>query len=422
MGQNNSSFDNIIPDSEVNENKLMTYEKLFSLPSCGYSLSRYSVVDKESAEVKQMLQSLALATETKQFPINGDVKFDKCLASIFGNVIGDSLGCPTEFSNVRYNSTEVKGFDLAVWTHPKYNHFGLKPGQWTDDASMMNCLAESLIACNGFNPIDLRVRFSAWVYFGYCNAFGYNEVPRSSVGLGGNISLSINEFDQECSEYTKMGDKNTSGNGSIMRNAPIAIYFAKSGDLAEAEKIARLQSLTTHQGDEAAECCRLLTHICMKAFEGGDKTTVLTNLPQTFKSDIYSITCLVNAMQEEKHENNKDHHLKDRNWNWKHENHRYSPTRSVKQPGYIGSYAMDNLCMSLHCIWTTDSFTESLLKCVNMRGDSDSVAAVVGQMAGAFYGFSSIPADWLTTVLQWDPYGLIPYRAKLLYENGYQKK
>jgi ADP-ribosyl-[dinitrogen reductase] hydrolase len=43
---------------------------------------------------------------------------------------------------------------------------------------------------------------------------------------------------------------------------------------------------------------------------------------------------------------------------------------------------MDNLSMSLHCIWTTNSFSEALLKCVNMRGDSDSVAAVVGQMAG----------------------------------------
>lgn len=48
----------------------------------------------------------------------------------------------------------------------------------------MNCLAESLIACGGFDPVDLRVRFSAWVYFGYCNAFGYNNVPRASVGLG----------------------------------------------------------------------------------------------------------------------------------------------------------------------------------------------------------------------------------------------
>jgi hypothetical protein len=80
----------------------------------------------------------------------------------------------------------------------------------------------------------------------------------------------------------------------------------------------------------------------------------------------------------------------------------------------------------------------------NMFGDSDSVAAVCGQIAGAFsliylrflflnlrrvvplsrsgsfYGFESIPAEWITKVLAWDPYGLIPYRAKLLYENGYQ--
>lgn len=52
------------------------------------------------------------------------------------------------------------------------------------------------------------------------------------------------------------------------------------------------------------------------------------------------------------------------------------------QPGYIGSYAMDGLAMALHCVWTTTNFKDALLKCANLRGDSDSVCAVVGQIAG----------------------------------------
>lgn len=43
---------------------------------------------------------------------------------------------------------------------------------------------------------------------------------------------------------------------------------------------------------------------------------------------------------------------------------------------------MDGLCMALHCIWTTNSFQEAIVKCANIRGDSDSVCAVLGQMAG----------------------------------------
>lgn len=414
----------IIPDSEVNEKKYFTHANIFSVPgNSPCSLSRYSVIDKNLPEVNAFLRSLAEAKEKSLFPLNNDAKFDKCMACMLGNVIGDALGAPTEFSPVRYNSDEVKGFDSYFWVdHPHYNAFRLKPGQWTDDASMMLCIAESLIACKGFDPIDLRVRFEAWLSRGYCNAFGYNDIPRSSVGLGGNISLSMSEFQNSAKPipYTRKGDQNTSGNGSIMRNAPLPIFFAKSNNFEEAEKTARLQSLTTHQGEEAAECCRLLTHICMRAMNGESKETVLNNLHETFKSELYSIKCLVNAVQEEQCEANKEHQLKDRNWNWKHENHRYSPTRSMKQPGYIGSYAMDNLCMSLHCVWSTNSFSEAVLKCVNMRGDSDSVAAVCGQIAGSFYGFESIPSEWITKILQWDPFGLIPYRAKLLYDNGYQ--
>lgn len=38
-----------------------------------------------------------------------------------------------------------------------------------------------------------------------------------------------------------------------------------------------------------------------------------------------------------------------------------------------------------------------------MRGDSDSVCAVVGQICGAIYGFQAIPQAWLESVLKWDP-------------------
>lgn len=47
--------------------------------------------------------------------------------------------------------------------------------------------------------------------------------------------------------------------------------------------------------------------------------------------------------------------------------------------------------MALHCVYSTTSFSEALIKCANLRGDSDSVCAVAGQIAGAFYGFQAIP-------------------------------
>ena len=103
-----------------------------------------------------------------------------------------------------------------------------------------------------------------------------------------------------------------------------------------------------------------------------------------------------------------------RNWNWKSPEFRYSPEREQQDNTYIGSYAMDAISMALHCVWTTQSFTEALLKAANTCGDSDTVAAIAGQVAGAIYGASAIPMAWLSHVEKWDS-GSILFRAWLLY-------
>jgi len=103
-------------------------------------------------------------------------------------------------------------------------------------------------------------------------------------------------------------------------------------------------------------------------------------------------------------------------WNWKDPNYSYSPTRAKQQPGYIGSYAMDALAMAFHCVYYTESFEAALMKCANLRGDSDSVCAVVGQIAGAIYGWNRIPVSWVQAILEWDNEEFILLRGyKLFY-------
>ena len=103
-------------------------------------------------------------------------------------------------------------------------------------------------------------------------------------------------------------------------------------------------------------------------------------------------------MAKSKVENND----KNRNWNWKEKDFKYSEERATKQPGYIGSYCMDGLAMALHVLYTTNNFKDAILKAVNLRGDADSVGSIVGQIAGAYYGLDSIPEDWKDTINQWD--------------------
>ena len=320
------------------------------------------------------------------------------IGSMLGMAIGDSMGHRFEFEPVKYNKIELKNMGEGPG-----GAFGLLPGQWTDDTSMGLCLADSLLVQKGqFHPHDLMLRFLSWWIGGYDNAFRNN--PRESCGLGGNISCSFRRYFEEFEPYTKAGDKNTSGNGSLMGNAAVPICFWNNINLAC--DIARKQSYVTHQGTEAAECCALLTYIVVnilnyvkldlkkfleKLVEGYSENDIKI---KGFETSEESVKCLAESKQE-----GDD---KDRNWNWREKNFKYSPSRSKANPGYIGSYAMDALSMSLHIIYHTNNFKDAIIKAVNLRGDSDSVGSIVGQIAGAYYGVGSIDKDWVKTVGQWD--------------------
>ena len=59
---------------------------------------------------------------------------------------------------------------------------------------------------------------------------------------------------------------------------------------------------------------------------------------------------------------------------------------------------VDTLEAALWSVWTTDSFADAVLTAANLADDADSVAAVAGQLAGALYGASAIPPEWLKTL------------------------
>ena len=335
----------------------------------------------------------------------------KAIGSMLGMAIGDAMGARFEFNEVVYGKKELKDMGKGPG-----GAFFLQPGQWTDDTSMGLCIADSLIMNNGeLDEHDIMHRFIAWWKGGYNNAFRYNidnKLPPShSVGLGGNISLSFYNYTnyylskgELANPETEAGDKNTSGNGSIMRNAAIPICFHNNIKLAMEN--AKKQSLITHQGLEAKECCSLLTYIIVQIFEGKEKDEIFNNLGKfEAETEAESVKCLANHRKEGDSE--------DRNWDWSVEQYHYSPTRTKKQGGYVGSYAMDNMAMSLNTIYKTDNFRDAMIRAANIRGDSDSVASVVGQIAGALYPLETIPGDWIKAIYKWD-HGEIALRGYML--------
>ena len=368
------------------------------------NFNKYSIFESNSEifkdDIKYINDLLTNYIKTKKIENKLSLLESGSIGSMLGMVIADSMGHRYEFEDVRYNIITLEDMGDGPG-----GAFDLLPGQWTDDTSMGLCLADSLIMKNGeYDAHDLIHRFISWWFFGYDNAFRFDDSRSHSVGLGGQISASLYNYISTPKEETIMGDINSSGIGSIMRNAAVPICY--HNNINKAMDIAKRQSLSTHQGNEAAECCRLLTYIIVKILNRKDEklNDIIDNL-EKFETPVNSVKCL--ALSKEESED------PDRDWNWKKKDFKYSPTRSKNQPGYIGSYAMDGMAMALHVIYYTTNFKDAIIKVVNLRGDSDSVGAVVGQIAGAYYGVENIPSEWIETVSQWDHFE-IPLRGYIL--------
>jgi ADP-ribosyl-[dinitrogen reductase] hydrolase len=165
--------------------------------------------------------------------------------SPLGLAVGDALGTTLEFK--RPGSFEPIG-DM-VGGGP----FGLKPGEWTDDTSMALCLAESLVENQGFSAEDQMRRYVRWRDHGYLSSTG------RCFDIGSTVSDALKRFTQTSDPYGGSTDRMSAGNGSIMRLAPVPLYFAR--DARAAIEYSSESSRTTHGVDVAIDACRYLSSL-----------------------------------------------------------------------------------------------------------------------------------------------------------------
>mmetsp|Transcript_10851 Transcript_10851/g.9376 ORF Transcript_10851/g.9376 Transcript_10851/m.9376 type:complete len:235 (+) Transcript_10851:551-1255(+) len=218
---------------------------------------------------------------------------------------------------------------------------------------------------------------------------------QQSQGIGQALAKSIVQFQKQQGPQVEGcdGTGQINGNGSIMRLAPIPIAF--SHDLDGCLKAAKEQSYTSHNGEEASECSRLLSFLCWHFLNSNSpdecKEIMDKKLPVEFKSPLYSLEMMAKSQKESEDKFKPDPYnqtVDDRNWNWKDKNYQYSPFRSKLAPYIVGVYCMDATAMAFHCLYHTNSLNDAIVKAANLGGDADSVAAVVGQIGGAMYGLS----------------------------------
>jgi ADP-ribosyl-[dinitrogen reductase] hydrolase len=235
--------------------------------------------------------------------------------------------------------------------------FNLVAGQFTDDTSMMLCLASSLVE-NGFDLLDQMNRYVLWHEQGYMSSTG------SCFDIGNTTWDALDAFKRTGNALAGSSDPLSAGNGSVMRLAPIPIHYLNTPELAL--DLCEQQSRTTHQAPECLMSCRLLGEVLIRALEGKSKEEVLSPSEQvlTLSEGLYSI-----AKGE----------------------YKVKKIDQIRGTGYV----VDSLEAALYCFWKTDSFKDCVLLAANLGDDADTTAAIAGQIAGAFYGEGGIPKEWL---------------------------
>ena len=281
---------------------------------------------------------------------------DRFRGCLLGLAAGDALGTTLEFK--RPGTFEPIG-DM-VGGGP----FDLQPGQWTDDTSMALCLATSLLERGGFDAMDQMERYTRWVGQGYLSSTG------TCFDAGTTTLNALAKFIQYHDPYAGSTDPHTAGNGSLMRLAPVPMYFA--GDAAEAIARTADSSRTTHAAHEAVDACRYYAGLLVGALRGVDKDTLL--------SPGY---CPVEGLWESEPPVHEIARVAAGSF-------KHLDPPDIKGTGYV----VDALEAALWAFHRSDNFREGALLAVNLGDDADTTGAIYGQIAGAHYGAESIPASW----------------------------
>lgn len=286
---------------------------------------------------------------------NRNEELDRYRGALLGLAVGDALGAPVEF--MRPGTFDPVTEMLGGGPHE------LMPGEWTDDTSMALCLAESLIECRGFDAVDQLRRYVRWWRNGHLSSTGV------SFDIGQTTRAALEAFE---SSGAPAGLTSTSaaGNGSIMRLAPVPMFFALN--IEDAIEFGGQSSMTTHASEEAVSACRYMAAVIARALCGSEKEDVLapprsSDLTDGIKRVAFGSFRIFNPPQ-------------------------------IRGSGYV----VECLEAALWAFHNSDNFADGVIMAVNLGEDTDTTAAVYGQIAGAYYGANGIPMRWANAVVQKD--------------------
>ena len=287
---------------------------------------------------------------------------DRYRGCLMGLAAGDAVGTTVEF--------EPPGTFPPVTGMDGGGPFGLEPGQWTDDTSMALCLADSLVAQGGFDPSDQMDRYLRWMEEGYLSSNG------ECFDVGMTVADALRRYRNTGDPWAGSTDRYSAGNGSLMRLAPVPLFFAM--DPETAVRMSGESSRTTHGTAACIDACRYYGGLIVGAVLGESKETLLgpwySPVVGLWERD--SLCPEIDEVAE-------------------------GSFRRREPPEIMGSgYVVRSLEAALWAFRRSGSFEEGCLLAVNLGDDANTTAAIYGQLAGAYYGIEGIPREWRDAIAQ----------------------
>lgn len=298
---------------------------------------------------------------------------NKITAALLGVTIGDALGVPFEFRS-REQMQQNPAKDMVG-----YGTYHQPAGTWSDDSSLMLCLAESLL--DGYNLADMASKFIAWRDHAYWSARG----DVFDIGMTTTRAIStlkkiideqnltaLNQLKHDAHEYDN-------GNGSLMRILPL-LFYIKGKPIAEQFELIWNASALTHRHIRAAMCCLIYLKVAEYIWNGEHKVDSY----QKMRTDILAFWKVIDFEQKEQQHFNRfiQHDVHTVSW---------EDLRS-------GGYVMESIEASLWLLLHKKDYQETVLSAINLGHDTDTTAAIVGGLAGLYYGTADIPKYWIAAI------------------------
>ena len=276
----------------------------------------------------------------------------KVFDGIIGLVTADAVGVPVEFKNRdTYKVTEMTG----------YGTYNQPPGTWSDDSSMTLATVESIGRLGKIDPADIMNNFFRWLDDAEFTPWG------KVFDVGGSTRKAITRYANgtpvDCCGGRSVMDN---GNGSLMRILPLA--FVECSD----QQIVNVASLT-HAHPISLDACIIYITVAKSLLQGVPLDAAIwaaasyTGLPE------YNRLKELETLSRDE----------------------------IRSSGYV----VDTLEAALWCLLNSSNYKDCVLLAVNLGGDTDTVAAVAGGLAGILYGCSGesgVPDEWIAQLARKD--------------------